>query len=68
VKGYLNLKGIDKKVLLKTLSWRVIATITTLTVSWIITGNIVLSMEIAGVEVVLKTLIYYIHEMIWKEK
>jgi len=62
------LKNIDKKILLKSLSWRAVATITTLTVSWIVTGNIMISVEIAGAEVVIKTLIYYIHEMFWKDK
>jgi len=61
-------KGIDKRLIYKSLSWRAIATVTTLIVSWLVTGSLTLSLSIAGFEVIVKTLIYYVHEMIWKEK
>ena len=49
----------------KTLSWRVIATGTTATIVWLFTGELVLAVAIGGVEAVSKMLLYYIHERGW---
>lgn len=49
----------------KTLSWRVIATGTTATIVWLFTGELALAVAIGGVEAVSKMLLYYIHERGW---
>jgi len=51
--------------LLKTISWRVLATLTTITIVYIFTERIMLSLEIGFVEVVTKMIFYYFHERIW---
>jgi uncharacterized membrane protein len=51
--------------LFKTISWRCIATITTITIVYAFTRKIPLSLGIGGVEVVSKMILYYFHERIW---
>ena len=54
-----------KRHLVKTLSWRVIGTLDTMILSWIITGNLKVGMMIGGVEVITKMILYYLHERAW---
>ncbi len=58
---------IDKPVksLLKAVSWRIVGTIDTMIISYIVTGKLTLAFTIGSVEVVTKTLLYYFHERIW---
>lgn len=51
--------------ILKTLTWRMIGTIDTIILGWIITGNLKTGMTIGGVEVVTKMILYYLHERFW---
>jgi uncharacterized membrane protein len=51
--------------LVKAISWRIIATLTTILLVFIFTGNLILSGSIGFLELILKTLIYYIHERVW---
>ncbi len=56
---------IDRRAFAKTLTWRFIATVTTICVAFIFTGSLVISLEIGSLEVILKTMFYYLHERIW---
>ena len=56
---------IDRRAFAKTLTWRFIATITTIIVAFIFTGSLVISLEIGSLEVILKTVFYYLHEKTW---
>jgi len=49
----------------KAISWRVVATSTTIILVLIFTGNIVISAGVGAFELLSKTVIYYIHERIW---
>jgi len=51
--------------LVKAISWRVVGTIDTLIISWLITGKLALALSISGVEFVTKMLLYYGHERVW---
>ena len=55
----------QKRSLLKTISWRVLATLTTITLVYMFTNNIVIAAEIGGLEVIAKLLLYYFHERVW---
>ena len=57
---------IDKRSLAKTLTWRFIATTTTIFVAFILTGSVLISLEIGSLEVILKTIFYYLHEKSWE--
>ena len=54
-----------KRHLLKTLTWRILATTTTFTISFFLTGSIKVGAGIAGIEFFVKMIIYYYHERIW---
>ena len=51
--------------LVKTLTWRVLATTDTFLISWWITGLWSAAGVIASIEVVTKMLLYYGHERFW---
>ena len=55
----------QKRHILKTLSWRVIGTLDTIVLSWIITGNPLTGLKIGLVEVITKMVLYYLHERTW---
>jgi uncharacterized membrane protein len=54
-----------KRHIAKTITWRVVGTIDTIFLGWIITGNIKFGVAIGGVEVITKILLYYFHERVW---
>ena len=54
-----------KRHILKTVSWRAIGTLDTVVLSGIITGSWGLGLAIGGVEVVTKTILYFLHERVW---
>lgn len=49
----------------KALSWRVVGTLDTLVVSYILTGEISLAASIASVDFLTKLVLYFFHERIW---
>ena len=51
--------------LLKTLSWRVFASIDTFLIAWFISGSLTTSSWIGGIEVFTKLFLYYFHERLW---
>ena len=54
-----------KRSLAKTISWRIIGTLDTLLLSWIITGEASLAFTIASVEFASKMILYFFHERAW---
>ena len=50
---------------LKGLSWRVVATVTTILIALLITGDTVKAFQIGGIEFVAKFAVYYAHERAW---
>jgi uncharacterized membrane protein len=52
--------------ILKAFSWRVVATLTTATIAYGITGEIETAIMIGSIEFVLKMFIYYLHERAWQ--
>ena len=54
-----------KRHLAKTITWRTIGTIDTMTLAWIITGNPLSGLKIGLAEVLTKMLLYYLHERAW---
>ena len=49
----------------KTATWRIIGTIDTMIVAWVVSGDPLLGLSIGGVEVFTKMILYYFHERIW---
>ena len=55
------------KSLLKTISWRIVGTIDTITISFLITGEVKSALSIGSIEVVSKMILYYFHERAWSK-
>jgi uncharacterized membrane protein len=51
--------------ILKAISWRVIGTLDTMALGWIITGDPIMGLKIGVLELFTKFILYYIHERIW---
>ena len=53
--------------IIKSLSWRLLATLTTILIVYIFVGDTKIALSIGGVEVFLKMLVYFIHERLWEK-
>tara|TARA_R110000765_G_scaffold270294_2_gene369184 strand:+ start:109 stop:324 length:216 start_codon:yes stop_codon:yes gene_type:complete len=51
--------------ILKAISWRIIGTLDTMALGWIITGDPIMGLKIGALELFTKFILYYIHERIW---
>ena len=54
-----------KRHILKTITWRVIGTIDTMVIAWIISGDPMIGISIGGLELFTKMILYYVHERAW---
>ncbi|MDE3743716.1 DUF2061 domain-containing protein [Maribacter polysaccharolyticus] len=63
--------GTDKKSespvrsIAKALSWRVVGTLDTLLISYLLTGKIAVAASIASIDFVTKMILYFFHERAW---
>jgi len=55
-----------KRSVLKTVSWRIVGTLDTVFISWLITGKLALAFSIGTIELVTKMLLYFFHERVWE--
>ncbi|MFS4456539.1 DUF2061 domain-containing protein [Maribacter sp. 2304DJ31-5] len=51
----------------KAISWRVIGTLDTLLISYILTGKVAVAASIASIDFVTKMFLYFFHERIWNK-
>ena len=51
--------------LAKTLTWRIIASLTTFALAYFIFGDVEKATVVMGLEFVLKMVLYYLHERAW---
>jgi len=56
-----------KKSIIKTITWRIIATLTTLILVFIMSGEIETAGKVAFFELFIKMGIYYYHERAWEK-
>ena len=54
-----------KRHIAKTISWRLVGTIDTMILSWLISNNFSVGVKIGLVELVSKMVLYYMHERLW---
>jgi uncharacterized membrane protein len=54
-----------KRHLAKTITWRIVGTIDTILISWLISGNPLTGLKIGFTEVITKMFLYYLHERVW---
>lgn len=53
--------------LLKTITWRIVGTLDTILISWILTGDLKIGLQIGSVEVITKMILFYLHERVWHQ-
>ena len=54
-----------RRSILKTITWRCVATTDTFLIAWLITGEYTFAGAIAGLEICTKMVLYYLHERGW---
>jgi uncharacterized membrane protein len=55
----------NKQIFIKTIIWRVIATLITFFVSWGVSGDLAFGAAIGGIDALLKFVGYFTYEKIW---
>ena len=56
---------INKRHIVKTISWRLIGTLDTMFLSWFISGDLSVGLKIGSLELISKMVLYYFHEQLW---
>lgn len=51
--------------IVKSISWRIVGTVDTILISWIITGKVTTALSIGGIELGTKMILYFFHERLW---
>jgi uncharacterized membrane protein len=54
-----------KRHILKTLTWRVVGTIDTIIIGWVISGDPTIGLSVGAAELCTKMILYYFHERAW---
>lgn len=54
-----------KRHVLKTITWRVVGTIDTIILGWVISGDPTIGLSVGGAELLTKMGLYYLHERVW---
>ena len=54
-----------RRSLIKSITWRIIASLDTFVIAWFITGKLSWAGSIASLEILTKTFLYYFHERGW---
>ena len=54
-----------KRHIVKTITWRIVGTLDTFLLSWLITGSVKIGAAIGGIEIITKMILYYFHERAW---
>lgn len=55
----------NKRSLLKTVTWRLTGSGATMLIAFLVTGNMSFASSIGAIQLVVNTLLYYIHERMW---
>ena len=59
------IKETKARSVLKSVTWRICATLTTFTLVWIFTGKLDTAIMVGGLEAFIKMAIYFFHERLW---
>jgi len=58
-------KETKSRSVVKTISWRILATLTTIALVYIFIGDTTIAFTVGGIEIFLKMLVYFFHERLW---
>jgi adenylylsulfate kinase len=59
------MKEAHYRSVVKGITWRIIASVTTMALVFIFTGDLLLMAEIGAIEITANIMFYYFHERIW---
>ena len=51
--------------IVKSISWRVIGTLDTILISWLVTEALTVAFSIGAIELITKMVLYFFHERVW---
>jgi uncharacterized membrane protein len=51
--------------ILKTITWRIIGTVDTMLLGWLVSGDPMVGLKVGGLELFTKMILYYFHERAW---
>jgi len=60
-------KDTHYRSIFKTISWRIVATLTTIAIVFAFVGRISIAAGVGGIEVVAKLILYFFHERLWNK-
>lgn len=63
--NYFGMHESHKRSIIKGITWRFIASLTTMTVVFVATGNLALVASVGIIDVTVKVFFYYLHERTW---
>lgn len=56
---------LPRRHLAKAITWRIVASLTTFIIGWVVTGSLDFGITIGAADVVIKVALYYFHERLW---
>ena len=60
-----KVKIIRRRHIAKTITWRIIGTMDTMALGWLVSGDPMIGLKVGGLELVPKMVLYYFHERVW---
>jgi uncharacterized membrane protein len=57
-----------KKALIKTITYRALGSLTGLVITYLATGDFKMGVLIGGADIIIKPILYYLHELVWESK
>ncbi|PCJ25839.1 MAG: hypothetical protein COA97_07100 [Flavobacteriales bacterium] len=57
-----------KRSLIKTVTWRLIGSLDTFVVSYLVTGTFTTALSIGSIDLFTKMILYFVHEVLWNRK
>lgn len=57
----------NKRSIAKAISWRIVGTIATGAIGYILTGSMVIASSLMSIDFVVKFILYYVHERAWNK-
>tara|TARA_Y100000593_G_scaffold93179_1_gene187114 strand:- start:1363 stop:1635 length:273 start_codon:yes stop_codon:yes gene_type:complete len=54
-----------KRHILKTITWRVVGTLDTMLLGWLVSGDPMIGLKVGALELFTKMILYYFHERAW---
>jgi len=57
----------NKKIFYKTITWRITASLATMIIVYIVTGEFLIATSITAIEFFSKMILYYFHEKAWNK-